>query len=109
VVDRAEPKPKRVQSIRRPWYNPLNARVFTENRRSIRGRAARDARRRFDLLRRLFLIEDADAWAPRLRSGVRLASDAQERCRGLVVVVADSPTYRRPDGVIVTSIAALGP
>ncbi len=39
----------------------------------------------------------------------KLASDAQERCRGLVVVVSDSPTYRRPDGVIVTSIAALGP
>lgn len=39
----------------------------------------------------------------------KLATDAQARCRGLVVVVADSPTYRRPDGVIVTSIAALGP
>ena len=39
----------------------------------------------------------------------KLAADAQERCRGLVVVVADSPTYRRPDGVIVTSIAAIGP
>lgn len=39
----------------------------------------------------------------------KLAQDAQERCRGLVVVVSDSPTYRRPDGVIVTSIAALGP
>jgi hypothetical protein len=39
----------------------------------------------------------------------KLASDAQERCRGLVVVVSDSPTYRRPDGVLVTSIAALGP
>lgn len=30
-------------------------------------------------------------------------------CGGLVVVVADSPTYVRPDGVIVTSIASLGP
>lgn len=39
----------------------------------------------------------------------KLAKDAQERCRGLIVVVSDSPTYRRSDGVIVTSIAALGP
>lgn len=39
----------------------------------------------------------------------KLTADAQERCRGLIVVVADSPTYRRPDGVIVTSIAAIGP
>ncbi len=39
----------------------------------------------------------------------KLASDAQERCRGLIVVISDSPTYRRADGVIVTSIAALGP
>ena len=39
----------------------------------------------------------------------KLAQDSQERCRGLVVVVSDSPTYRRPDGVVVTSIAALGP
>lgn len=39
----------------------------------------------------------------------KLSGEAQERCRGLVVVVADSPTFQRPDGVIVTSIAALGP
>ena len=32
-----------------------------------------------------------------------------ERCAGLLVVVADSPTYIRPDGVVVTSLASLGP
>jgi len=39
----------------------------------------------------------------------KLTDAARERCRALVVVVADSPTYARPDGVIVTSVAALGP
>jgi len=29
--------------------------------------------------------------------------------RLLLLVVADSPTYVRPDGVVVTSVAALGP
>jgi uncharacterized protein len=31
------------------------------------------------------------------------------RCVGLVVVAADTPTYLRPDGVLVTSLASLGP
>lgn len=39
----------------------------------------------------------------------KVGVEAGEACRALVVVVADSPTYRRPDGVIVTSVAALGP
>jgi len=39
----------------------------------------------------------------------KLSPEVQERCGALVVVVADSPTYTRPDGVVVTSIAALGP
>jgi uncharacterized protein len=30
-------------------------------------------------------------------------------CAGLIVVAADTPTYVRPDGVLVTSLASLGP
>ncbi|HEX9765396.1 MAG TPA: DUF4143 domain-containing protein [Nitriliruptorales bacterium] len=33
----------------------------------------------------------------------------RERCGSLVVVSADSPTYARGDGILVTSAAALGP
>ena len=39
----------------------------------------------------------------------KLTADVNEACGALIVVVADSPTYVRPDGVIVTSIASLGP
>ncbi len=39
----------------------------------------------------------------------KLAENTNAACGALVVVVADSPTYTRPDGVVVTSIAALGP
>jgi hypothetical protein len=39
----------------------------------------------------------------------KLTDAANQACGGLLVVVADSPTYTRPDGVVVTSIAALGP
>lgn len=39
----------------------------------------------------------------------KLSSEASAECGALLVVVADSPTYTRPDGVIVTSIASLGP
>jgi len=39
----------------------------------------------------------------------KLSADTNAACGALVVVVADSPTYTRPDGVVVTSIAALGP
>ena len=39
----------------------------------------------------------------------KLADHVTERCGGLVVVLADTPTYTRPDGVIVTSIASLAP
>lgn len=39
----------------------------------------------------------------------KLADDFTARCGALVVVVADSPTYRRDDGIIVTSVASLGP
>lgn len=39
----------------------------------------------------------------------KLTDGVNADCGALVVVVADSPTYVRPDGVVVTSIAALGP
>lgn len=39
----------------------------------------------------------------------KVAESTRARCGALVVVVADSPTYRRPDCVLVTSLAALGP
>lgn len=39
----------------------------------------------------------------------KLSAEANDACGALMVVVADSPTYTRPDGVIVTSIASLGP
>ncbi len=39
----------------------------------------------------------------------KLDDEARDRCGALLVVVADSPTYVRPDGVVVSSIAALGP
>jgi predicted AAA+ superfamily ATPase len=39
----------------------------------------------------------------------KLSQQTRDRCGALVVVVADSPTYVRPDGVVVTSLAALGP
>ncbi|HEY7935291.1 MAG TPA: DUF4143 domain-containing protein [Solirubrobacteraceae bacterium] len=38
----------------------------------------------------------------------KLSLQATAACGALVVIVADSPTYTRPDGVLVTSIAALG-
>lgn len=39
----------------------------------------------------------------------KLSAEVKQRCGALVVVVADSPTYVRADGIIVTSIASLGP
>ncbi|MPZ19641.1 MAG: DUF4143 domain-containing protein [Luteitalea sp.] len=39
----------------------------------------------------------------------KLSEETNALCGALVVVVADSPTYVRPDGVIVTSVASLGP
>lgn len=39
----------------------------------------------------------------------KLSSEANAGCGALLVIVADSPTYMRKDGVLVTSIAALGP
>lgn len=39
----------------------------------------------------------------------KLSSEANAACGALVVIVADSPTYTRPDGVVVTSVASLGP
>jgi uncharacterized protein len=39
----------------------------------------------------------------------KLSAEANAGCAALVVVVADSPTYTRSDGVIVTSVASLGP
>ncbi len=39
----------------------------------------------------------------------KLDDETRTACGALLVVVADSPTYVRPDGVIVTSLASLGP
>jgi uncharacterized protein len=39
----------------------------------------------------------------------KLSAEANASCGALVVVTAEGPTYARPDGVIVTSIASLGP
>lgn len=39
----------------------------------------------------------------------KLSDLANAACGALVVVIADTPTYVRPDGVIVTSLAVLGP
>jgi predicted AAA+ superfamily ATPase len=39
----------------------------------------------------------------------KLSPEANASCGTLLVVVADSPTYTRPDGVVVASIASLGP
>ena len=39
----------------------------------------------------------------------KVSDGVQALCGAVVVVVADSPTYMRPDGVLVTSVAALGP
>ena len=39
----------------------------------------------------------------------KLSSEASAECGALLVVVAAESTYTRPDGVIVTSIASLGP
>ncbi|HET8863279.1 MAG TPA: DUF4143 domain-containing protein [Solirubrobacterales bacterium] len=39
----------------------------------------------------------------------KLSAEANAGCGALLVVVADSPTYIRNDGVIVTSLASLGP
>ena len=39
----------------------------------------------------------------------KLPDTVNAQCGALVVVTADTPTYTRPDGVIVTSLAALGP
>lgn len=39
----------------------------------------------------------------------KLSPEVNAACGDLLVIVADSPTYRREDGVLVTSIAALGP
>jgi predicted AAA+ superfamily ATPase len=39
----------------------------------------------------------------------KLSPRANDACGAMLVIVADSPTYTRPDGVLVTSVAALGP
>lgn len=39
----------------------------------------------------------------------KLSAEVNKACGALLVVVADSPTYVRPDGVVVCSIGALGP
>jgi uncharacterized protein len=52
-------------------------------------------------------VEDGAETLIRLRK--KLSVEVNEACAGLMVVVADSPTYTRPDGVVVTSIASLGP
>jgi predicted AAA+ superfamily ATPase len=39
----------------------------------------------------------------------KLSPEVNANCGALLVVAADSPTYTRPDGVAVTSVASLGP
>jgi predicted AAA+ superfamily ATPase len=39
----------------------------------------------------------------------KLSAEANAACGALLVVVADSPTYTRPDGILVSSVASLGP
>lgn len=39
----------------------------------------------------------------------KLSDETNRECGALMVVVADSPTYVRSDGVVVVSVAALGP
>ncbi len=39
----------------------------------------------------------------------KLDADVRAACSALLVVVADTPTYVRKDGVVVTSLASLGP
>jgi len=39
----------------------------------------------------------------------KLTDETNDACGALVVIVVDSPTYTRPDGIVVTSIASLGP
>lgn len=52
-------------------------------------------------------VDEAASSLLSLRS--KVAEEVREQCGALVVVTADSPTYVRHDGVVVTSIAALGP
>lgn len=52
-------------------------------------------------------VEDAAASLQAVRDRIDLR---RRPCRGLLVVTVETPTYRRPgDGVIVTSVGALGP
>jgi len=39
----------------------------------------------------------------------KLSPATNAACGALLVIVADTPTYTRPDGILVTSIASLGP
>jgi hypothetical protein len=39
----------------------------------------------------------------------KLSPSTNAACGALLVIVADTPTYTRPDGILVTSIASLGP
>jgi predicted AAA+ superfamily ATPase len=52
-------------------------------------------------------VDDAARSLLELRK--KLSPAANAACGALLVVVADSPTYTRPDGILVTSIASLGP
>lgn len=52
-------------------------------------------------------IDEGAAHLLALRDKIDPATTA--RCAGLIVVAADTPTYLRPDGVLVTSLASLGP
>jgi uncharacterized protein len=75
------------------------------------------------VLGRLFLIEDQPSWKPQLRSRVRLAATPKRHLADPSLAVAalsatpqrllgaeiDTPTYIRPDGILVTSLASLGP
>lgn len=52
-------------------------------------------------------IEEAAANLISLRE--KVAGAVRDQCGALVVVISDSPTYVRSDGIVVTSIAAIGP
>ncbi|MEX0973656.1 MAG: DUF4143 domain-containing protein [Solirubrobacterales bacterium] len=52
-------------------------------------------------------VEEGAETLLRLRD--KLSDEVNGACAALMVVAADAPTYTRPDGLVVTSVAALGP
>lgn len=58
---------------------------------------------------KLGLSQVAAAAANLLTMHGKLGAEVRAACGALLVVVADTPTYVRTDGVVVTSLASLGP